>query len=97
MIATFEQYVPQALRDLKRVRLDTLLKRRYDRLRQWGGFFESASAKKTRAKPRDGSPVKGKSGSGDGTKANSGNGDGQARASRASNRKARSESDTPAK
>ena len=99
MIAAFEQYVTQALRDLKRVRLDTLLKRRYDRLRKWGGFFESASAKKAqaRARPRDGSPVKGKSGSGDGAKGNSGNGDGRARASRASNRKTRNESDTPAK
>jgi len=99
MIAAFEQYVTQVLRDLKRVRLDTLLKRRYDRIRKWGGFFESASAKKTRAraKPRDGSPVKSKSGSGDGTKGNSGNGGGRARASRASNSKTRSESDTPAR
>lgn len=46
MVATFEKYVVDALRDLKRVRLDTLLKRRYERLRGLGRFFESASEKK---------------------------------------------------
>ncbi len=46
MIATLEKYVVDALRDLKRVRLDTLLKRRYERLRGLGRFFESASEKK---------------------------------------------------
>jgi len=50
MVETFEQYVGQALRDLKRVRLDTLLKRRYERLRKWGSFFESPSAKKLRTR-----------------------------------------------
>jgi acetyl-CoA carboxylase carboxyl transferase subunit alpha len=43
MIETFEQYVVGTIRDLKRVRLDTLLRRRYERLRTLGSFFESAS------------------------------------------------------
>jgi acetyl-CoA carboxylase carboxyl transferase subunit alpha len=43
MVATLEKYVVETLRDLKRVRIDTLLKRRYDRLRNLGSFFESES------------------------------------------------------
>ncbi len=41
-----EAYLGDSLRDLKRYRIDTLLRRRYDRIRGLGGFFESAAAKK---------------------------------------------------
>ncbi len=56
MFAAFERYVVDTLRDLKRVRPDTLLKRRYERIRKLGGFFESASQRelaraKAAAKP----------------------------------------------
>lgn len=47
MFSTFEQYVTTTLRELKRVRIDTLLKRRYERLRGLGSFFESASGQIT--------------------------------------------------
>lgn len=50
MAATLEEYVANTLRDLKRVRLDTLLKRRYERLRNLGSFFESASGQQVTAK-----------------------------------------------
>lgn len=46
MAEVFEKYVTETLRDLKRVRIDTLLKRRYERLRNMGSFFESLSARK---------------------------------------------------
>jgi acetyl-CoA carboxylase carboxyl transferase subunit alpha len=46
MFATFEKYVGDMLRELKRSRIETLLKRRYERLRNVGNFFESPSAKK---------------------------------------------------
>lgn len=52
MTETFEQYVSESLRELKRVRIETLLKRRYERMRNWGSFFESASAKKRRARSK---------------------------------------------
>lgn len=42
--ASLEKYIVDTLRDLKRVKTDTLLKRRYARLRQLGSFFESQSA-----------------------------------------------------
>ncbi len=49
-----EDYLGQTLRELKRVRIDTLLKRRYARLRGIGSFFESesAAAKPARARAR---------------------------------------------
>jgi len=50
MFGRFEKYVTETLRSLKRVRVDTLLKRRYDRLRHMGDFFESASAKPATSK-----------------------------------------------
>ena len=50
MFGRFEKYVTETLRSLKRVRIDTLLKRRYDRLRHLGDFFESASAKPATSK-----------------------------------------------
>jgi len=43
MIATLENYVTENLRELKRVRVDTLLNRRYERVRHLGCYFESAS------------------------------------------------------
>ncbi len=52
MFATFERFVGDTLRELKRVRIDTLLKRRYERLRNLGSFFESPSAKKTTGRSR---------------------------------------------
>ncbi|GMU24063.1 MAG: hypothetical protein AMXMBFR13_41400 [Phycisphaerae bacterium] len=55
MVASFEKYVSENLRELKRARIDTLLKRRYERLRNLGSFFESTSARtrlKRKAKPR---------------------------------------------
>jgi acetyl-CoA carboxylase carboxyl transferase subunit alpha len=42
MIQAFEKYVSETVRDLKRVRIETLIKRRYERLRNLGSFFESA-------------------------------------------------------
>ena len=50
VIQSVEDYIGTTLRGLKRLRTDTLLKRRYDRLRNWGSFFESeAEAKRARA------------------------------------------------
>jgi acetyl-CoA carboxylase carboxyl transferase subunit alpha len=43
LISTFENYVTETLRDLKRVRIDTLLNRRYEKIRQMGSYFESAT------------------------------------------------------
>ncbi len=45
MAATFEKYVVETLRELKRVRLDTLLKRRYERIRSLGSFFEELGSR----------------------------------------------------
>jgi acetyl-CoA carboxylase carboxyl transferase subunit alpha len=50
MVQTFEKYVSEMVRDLKRVRIETLLKRRYERLRNLGSFFERPGARK--APPR---------------------------------------------
>jgi len=47
MFTGLEKYVVETLRDLKRVRIDTLLKRRYERLRNLGSFFESTSGQIT--------------------------------------------------
>ncbi|MBI4579448.1 MAG: acetyl-CoA carboxylase carboxyltransferase subunit alpha [Planctomycetes bacterium] len=64
MIATFEKYVVESLRELKRVRIDTLLKRRYERLRNLGSFFESASGQPaTRPRTRNGVARPGRNGS----------------------------------
>lgn len=43
MLETFDKYVTDTLRELKRVRIDTLLRRRYERLRNMGDFWQSAS------------------------------------------------------
>jgi len=47
MFQAFEKYVVDTLRDLKKIRIDTLLKRRYERLRNLGSFFESKSGEVT--------------------------------------------------
>jgi acetyl-CoA carboxylase carboxyl transferase subunit alpha len=52
MFATFEQHLGDTLRELKRVRLDTLLKRRYDRWRNMGNFFEGLTSNKTASRVR---------------------------------------------
>jgi acetyl-CoA carboxylase carboxyl transferase subunit alpha len=39
--ANLEKYIVDTLRDLKRVRIETLLRRRYARLRQIGDFYEN--------------------------------------------------------
>ena len=52
--ASLEHYVGQTLRELKRVKIATLLKRRYERLRHIGGFFESPQAKKKAGARRGG-------------------------------------------
>lgn len=41
-LSNVERYVGQTLRELKRLRTDTLIKRRYERLRKVGSFFETA-------------------------------------------------------
>ncbi|RIK66962.1 MAG: acetyl-CoA carboxylase carboxyl transferase subunit alpha [Planctomycetota bacterium] len=59
--AALEKYVVDTLRDLKRVKVDTLLKRRYKRLRELGSFFTVEGAQASRAalnKPRAKSPAK---------------------------------------
>ena len=40
--ASLERWVSGTVKDLKRVKLDTLLKRRYERLRELGSFFKAA-------------------------------------------------------
>ena len=40
-IQNVETYISQTLREIKRVRIETLLKRRYTRLRELGRFFET--------------------------------------------------------
>lgn len=98
MIASLEKYIVGTLRELKRVRIETLLKRRYERLRNLGSFFESASGVETaRSKPRNGTVRGGRAGStnasgnGGGSSTGGGNGnrkkgDGNNAASRAANR-----------
>ena len=43
--ASVERHLDATLRELKRLKIDTLLKRRYERIRKAGCFFESASAR----------------------------------------------------
>ena len=42
-----ERWVARALRDLKRLKPETLLRRRYERLRNLGAFFTAAREPKT--------------------------------------------------
>ncbi|MFQ5490933.1 MAG: acetyl-CoA carboxylase carboxyltransferase subunit alpha [Phycisphaerae bacterium] len=48
---SLERYLGDTLRELKRFKTETVLKRRYERLRNIGGYFESISARK-KPKPR---------------------------------------------
>ena len=68
MMATFEKHIVETLRELKRIRIDTLLKRRYERLRNLGSFFESASGQPVTkpARIRAASTRVGRNGNGDG-------------------------------
>jgi acetyl-CoA carboxylase carboxyl transferase subunit alpha len=50
-----EAWIARALRDLKRLKVDTVVRRRQERLRQVGSFFESARAP---AEPRPSKPSK---------------------------------------
>jgi acetyl-CoA carboxylase carboxyl transferase subunit alpha len=54
---TLEKYLDERLRELKRRKVETLVKRRYERIRGLGSYFEPASAakKKTRSKRAAGS------------------------------------------
>jgi acetyl-CoA carboxylase carboxyl transferase subunit alpha len=50
---SLESWIGKALRDVRRVKIDTLLRRRYERLRKLGSFFESAEQREqTVARPR---------------------------------------------
>ncbi len=51
---SLETWLARSLRDLKRLKVDTILRRRYERLRHIGSFFEPAAADKPTkaAKPR---------------------------------------------
>jgi acetyl-CoA carboxylase carboxyl transferase subunit alpha len=42
---TLETYLVDAVRELRRFKIDTVLRKRYERLRSLGSFFESAGAK----------------------------------------------------
>lgn len=77
MMATFERYVGETLRDLKRVRIETLLKRRYERLRNLGNFVESALLRKAPSRTRT-RPVAPRNGNGHHSNGSSGNGNGSA-------------------
>lgn len=46
---TLETYLVDSIRELRRFKIDTVLRKRYDRIRSLGSFFESTSAK-TKAK-----------------------------------------------
>src|SRR5262249_57123227 len=48
--ANLEKYIVDTIREMKRVRLDTLLRRRYARLRDLGSFFENAGSTATPSK-----------------------------------------------
>lgn len=47
--ASLEKYIVDSLKELKRIRTDTLLKRRYKRLRDLGSFFTTEGASSTKA------------------------------------------------
>lgn len=49
--ASLEKYLSEALRDLKRVKLDVLLRRRYKRVRNAGSFFERVAENPALAAP----------------------------------------------
>ena len=103
MFATLERYISDTLKDLKKIRIDSLLTRRYERLRRWGSFYESGAGKKvaTRGKSKAAAAPKAKasSGNGNGRKENGENGsggNGRGAASRGAGRKPRDEAAVPA-
>ncbi len=54
-IASLEKYFTDSLRELKRYKVDTLLRKRYERIRGLGSFFENAAEKakeQVTSKPR---------------------------------------------
>ncbi len=54
-IASLEKYFTDSLRELKRFKVDTLLRKRYERIRGLGSFFDQAAVKEKEAvtsKPR---------------------------------------------
>ncbi len=44
---SLESWLGKALRDVRRVKIDTLLRRRYDRLRKLGSFFDTVEQRET--------------------------------------------------
>ncbi len=101
MMSAFERYVVDTLRELKHVRVDTLLRRRYERLRQWGSFFMSPSAKpsRSRGKTRTAGQAKAKAAAGSDAGDSATAGNGRLAATRTTTRKtrqARVSEDTPA-
>lgn len=57
--ANLEKFLIDTLRDLKRVRIETLVRRRYSRLRHIGGFFTSQGARSaSKARVRTGSSAR---------------------------------------
>jgi acetyl-CoA carboxylase carboxyl transferase subunit alpha len=56
--ANLEKYIVDTIRDMKRVRIDTLLRRRYARLRELGSFFTNAGATTPSPKTRTRSTVR---------------------------------------
>lgn len=85
MAGTLERYLVEKLRELKRVRIDTLLKRRYERLRRMGGFFDRLSAGKSESRASASSAA---GTHGHGGSAENGNGNGRTAARNAARRSA---------
>ncbi|MCP4593651.1 MAG: acetyl-CoA carboxylase carboxyltransferase subunit alpha [bacterium] len=52
---TLETYLVNSLRELRRFKTDTILRKRYERIRSLGSFFESASAK-AKARAQESAP-----------------------------------------
>ncbi len=48
---SLEKWIARSLRDLKRLKIETVLKRRYDRLRNIGSFFEAVENDARQARP----------------------------------------------
>jgi len=59
---TLEAYLVDSLREQRRFKIDTLLRKRYERIRNLGSFFESAGAK-AKARAREGKSASGGRGS----------------------------------
>lgn len=59
---TLETYLVDSLRELRRFKIETVLRKRYERIRSLGSFFESADAK-TKARARETKAPSGRRGS----------------------------------